>query len=123
MTCRTALIMAGLVTGLLSGLFGVGGGFLIVPILMWMSDLPIERAIATSLAVIAAISLSGSLSFLAHTALEDYGSVILTLMAGALVGMTAGRQLATRLAGPRLQAVFASALLALDLFMGLKLVN
>ncbi len=123
LNCRMALVIAGLLTGLLSGLFGVGGGFLIVPILMWMSDLPIERAIATSLAVIAAISLSGSLSFLAHTSLEDYGRIILMLMAGSLTGMTLGRYLAGRLAGPGLQVLFASGLLALDLFMGLKLIT
>ncbi|RMF14228.1 MAG: sulfite exporter TauE/SafE family protein [Gammaproteobacteria bacterium] len=123
LNCRIALVIAGLLTGLLSGLFGVGGGFLIVPILMGISDLPIERAIATSLAVIAAISLSGSLSFLAHTSLDDYGRVILMLMAGALAGMTLGRLLAARLAGPRLHTLFASALIALDLFMGLRLLN
>jgi hypothetical protein len=49
---------------LLSGLFGVGGGFLIVPALVLVASLPMHRAVATSLLIIAIISAAGSASYL-----------------------------------------------------------
>ncbi len=57
--CAARLMLTGSATGLLSGLFGVGGGFLIVPALVLVASLPMRRAVATSLWVIAIISRSG----------------------------------------------------------------
>ncbi|MFP5431472.1 MAG: TSUP family transporter, partial [Gammaproteobacteria bacterium] len=57
--CMQRLLLAGAVTGLLSGLFGVGGGFVIVPMLVLISGLAMPQAVATSLAVIVLVSGSG----------------------------------------------------------------
>ena len=57
--CATVLVVAGVATGVLSGLFGVGGGFVVVPALVLFSGMGIHRAVATSLLVIALVSASG----------------------------------------------------------------
>jgi uncharacterized membrane protein YfcA len=51
--CSAKLLFAGGTTGVLSGTFGVGGGFLVVPALLLVTAMPIERALATSLVCIA----------------------------------------------------------------------
>jgi uncharacterized membrane protein YfcA len=57
--CASVLTATGVISGLLSGLLGVGGGFVIVPSLARHSDIPMRNIIATSLAVIALVSISG----------------------------------------------------------------
>jgi hypothetical protein len=57
--CATVMAVAGVVTGVLSGLFGVGGGFVVVPALVLFSGMGIHRAVATSLLVIALVSAAG----------------------------------------------------------------
>jgi uncharacterized membrane protein YfcA len=61
--CMAGLSVGGVLTGLLSGLFGVGGGFLIVPFLNQLNGVSMRHAVATSLVIIAAIASSG---FVAH---------------------------------------------------------
>ncbi|HAO24060.1 MAG TPA: sulfite exporter TauE/SafE family protein, partial [Methylophaga sp.] len=61
--CMSGLLLGGLMVGLLSGLFGVGGGFLIIPLLLLLSQVSMIQAVSTSLVVIALISSSG---FIAH---------------------------------------------------------
>ena len=63
--CFAVLVVAGLATGVLSGLFGVGGGFVVVPALVLFTGMGIHRAVATSLLVIALVSASGVASYLA----------------------------------------------------------
>jgi uncharacterized membrane protein YfcA len=58
-SCAGKLVIAGLLTGLLSGLFGVGGGFLVVPTLLAVTGMPLPKALATSLIAIFLISLAG----------------------------------------------------------------
>jgi uncharacterized membrane protein YfcA len=57
--CARSLALAGGIAGLLSGLLGVGGGFVMVPALRRYTDLSMDATIATSLAVIALVSASG----------------------------------------------------------------
>ncbi|HWU67457.1 MAG TPA: sulfite exporter TauE/SafE family protein [Stenotrophobium sp.] len=108
--CAVVLIGSGAATGLLSGFFGVGGGFLIVPALIMATRLPIQNAVATSLLVITLIALSGNIS----AALDGHlpGHVTLLFAGGGLLGMAAGRLLAPRLSGMTLQKAFAVMLAA-----------
>lgn len=111
--CARALALSGAVAGILSGLLGVGGGFVMVPALQRFTDLPMKSVVATSLAVIALVSITG----VAATAISGHMQwhIALPFSAGALAGMLGGRAVAARLAGPHLQKGFAtvSALVAL----------
>jgi uncharacterized membrane protein YfcA len=114
--CAVMLVTAGTLTGFLSGLFGVGGGFLIVPALIFVASLSIQRAVATSLLVIAIISLGGLLSHIVigqSLALRETALFAL----GGLGGMGLGIMVGRRIAGPLLQKLFAGLMVAVAIFM------
>lgn len=113
--CARALALSGALAGSLSGLLGVGGGFVMVPALRRYTDLPMKAAVASSLAVIAIISFTGVAAAAAQGAIHWDTAGPFT--AGALAGMLGGRTLAARVAGPYLQRAFAliSALVALGM--------
>jgi uncharacterized membrane protein YfcA len=115
--CARSLALAGSVAGLLSGLLGVGGGFVMVPALQRCTDLAMQSIVATSLTVIALVSATGVAASAAAGALD--WSVALPFSAGALAGMLGGRMVAGRLAGPQLQLGFAavSALVAAGMIL------
>ncbi len=103
--CARALAGSGAVAGLLSGLLGVGGGFVMVPALSRYTDLDVQSIVATSLAVVALVSLAGVVASLAADVMIWSVAVPFTL--GAVAGMGAGRRGARRLAGPHIQRIFA----------------
>lgn len=113
--CASAFAVSGIGAGLLSGLLGVGGGFVIVPALQRFSELEIRSVVATSLAVIALVSAAGVAGSAATGGMV--WSVALPFSAGALAGMLGGRAVSARLGGPYIQLAFAviSALVALAL--------
>lgn len=103
--CMAGLTAGGVLTGLLSGFFGVGGGFMIVPFLTQLNSVSIRNAVATSLVIIAAVSSSG---FVAHVLTQGIDAYQLTaLSVGGVCGMVAGSLLARWIAGVYLQRVFA----------------
>ncbi|MES1955240.1 sulfite exporter TauE/SafE family protein [Salinisphaera hydrothermalis] len=114
--CSLALLGAGVLVGVLSGFFGVGGGFLIVPALMLITDMGIHRAVSTSLLVIALIGLSGVVSAVfAGRHIEPMLTSLFII--GGIVGMGAGRALAQYLAGRTLQLVFAIGMIVIGTVM------
>ena len=114
-TCARALAISGGVAGILSGLLGVGGGFVMVPALRHFTDLAMQSVVATSLAVIALVSVTGVVSSAVAGSLN--WTVAIPFATGALVGMLGGGIVSTHLAGPYLQKGFAivSGLVALGL--------
>ncbi|MCY4045955.1 MAG: sulfite exporter TauE/SafE family protein [Cellvibrionales bacterium] len=104
--CLISLGAGAMVTGTLSGLFGVGGGFIIVPVLLYLTGISIQKAVATSLAIIAAISLSGFTSFIATNPLPNL-QILAYLSIGGSIGMLAGTHISHSIAGPKLQKTFA----------------
>ncbi|ETW92613.1 MAG: membrane protein [Candidatus Entotheonella factor] len=113
------LISIGLLAGVLSGMFGVGGGFVIVPALVLVSGMAIHRAVATSLIVIALVSVSGGMSYmLAGRPIELSLAGLFVL--GGVAGMGAGTQLSRKLSGPVLQKGFAFAIGLVAVFMIVK---
>ncbi|HWM80893.1 MAG TPA: sulfite exporter TauE/SafE family protein [Pseudolabrys sp.] len=102
------LIVAGFAVGLLSGFFGIGGGFLIVPGLMGASGMPIINAIASSLVAVASFGATTAASY-AISDLIDWPLAALFIAGGALGGL-AGVRLAGRLAARKhtLTVLFAS---------------
>jgi len=107
----TAYLIAGLVSGLLAGLFGIGGGLIIVPIMMlvfgWQgmsSDIAIHVAIATSLMTISVTSLS---SMLAHHKFETTQWHLVKKLAPSLVlGSFAGAYIASSMSSDTLKVWF-----------------
>ncbi len=114
--CAMLLAVIGLGAGALSGLFGVGGGFIIVPALVAYSGMGMQRAIGTSLLVVTLISASGTVNhLLAGKDLTLSTAGLFTL--GSIAGLFAGSGLAQRLAGPILQRVFAAAIVVVAVFV------
>ena len=112
--CALVLSAVGVAVGILAGLFGVGGGFLIVPALMTVTQMGAQLAVGTSLFAIAMIGLSGAISTVAHAPDVLNGQLDLALFFtnGSFLGMLLGRKVAGRLAGPALQKTFAMMVVA-----------
>ena len=104
--CSRLLALSGGVAGLLSGLLGVGGGFVVVPALQRYTDLEMDSIVPTSLAVIALVSATGVTS--SALAGQLHWSVALPFALGSIAGMVGGRQVARRLAGAQIQKGFAT---------------
>lgn len=105
--CILGVSGGAILTGFLSGLFGVGGGFLIVPTLLYLTGISIKQAVATSLVVIAAISASGFTSFWMAGVVIDI-HILSFLAIGGVVGMAIGVLTSKYLAGSVLQKTFAA---------------
>ncbi|MFO1424873.1 MAG: sulfite exporter TauE/SafE family protein [Candidatus Competibacteraceae bacterium] len=119
--CAGRLVLSGSATGLLSGLFGVGGGFLIVPALVLVASLPMRRAVATSLWVIAIVSMIGLLSHILAGHWLEVG-ITTGFVLGGLGGMALGIAVGRRIAGPILQKLFAGMIVAVAGFILVRLV-
>ncbi|TWU39705.1 sulfite exporter TauE/SafE family protein [Novipirellula artificiosorum] len=117
--CARLLVLVGLMTGVLSGMFGVGGGFVIVPALVLFSGMAIHQAVGTSLFVIVLVSISGVAS---HVAGGNPLSidVAIQFMIGGFAGMWLGGLVAKRLKGPTLQKTFSIAVVLVAMFVIFK---
>ncbi|WP_306334158.1 sulfite exporter TauE/SafE family protein [Streptomyces sp. KL118A] len=102
--------------GAVTGLLGVGGGFLAVPALARVLNLPMRRAIGTSLLVITVNSIA-ALGARAGTGVHLDWAVIAPFTAAAILGARDGKRHAQRLSGNTLQRLFAYALLAVAALM------
>ncbi len=92
------LVVIGLVAGLFSAIFGVGGGIIVVPLLILAAGFRERPAMATSLAAIAVISLVGAVTYALHGELKPGAAAVVGLPAvvGAIGGATLQQRLATR---------------------------
>jgi uncharacterized membrane protein YfcA len=111
------LVGFGFGTGLLSGFFGIGGGFLIVPGLIAATGMPIFNAMATSLAAVASFGITTATSY-ALSGLIDW-PVAGAFIGGGFVGAFGGGRLATHLSTKRgaLTKVFAALIFAVAAYM------
>ena len=113
--CARALTLTGLTSGLLSGLLGVGGGFVIIPALTRYTDLDIRSIQATSLAVIALVSVSAIATSALHGSIP--WAIALPFTTGAALALLAGRLFASRLDAQVLQKIFAWLVLLVAVLM------
>lgn len=107
----------GLGTGLFSGFFGIGGGFLIVPGLVASTGMPILNAIGSSLVAVTAFGLTTALNY-AFSGLIDWPLAVVFIL-GGLVGSFAGALAAKKLSGTRglLTTVFAVLIFVVAAYM------
>lgn len=104
-TAESVLLAAGGAAGFLSGLFGVGGGLVMVPALVLLVGMAQHRAHATSLAAIIPIAIVGAVIFGGAQSVDLVAAAL--LVAGSLVGVQLGTRLMERLSSDRLTLVFA----------------
>ena len=107
---------SGLLVGGMTGFFGVGGGFLIVPALTILLGLTMRRAVATSLAIITLTGLAALASHLAEGAEPDW-ALTLVLCTSAAVGGLLGSSLGARLPAKTLAHAFGIVVAAVALFL------
>jgi len=112
-----AIVGLGVATGTLSGFFGIGGGFLIVPALMLATGMSIMNAVSSSLVAVTAFGLTTAASY-AWSGLIAWGLAGL-FIAGGLAGGLLGTRLARHLSARRgaLNLVFAAVIIAVALYM------
>jgi uncharacterized protein len=99
-------LAVGLVAGVLSGLFGIGGGILIIPALIFLASFPTKLALGTSLgAMLLPVGLLGAYAYYQQGNLNIKASLLIGV--GLFLGAYVGARLAQHLSGPTLQRMFA----------------
>jgi uncharacterized membrane protein YfcA len=109
------VLLDGAVVGLVTGLVGAGGGFLVVPALALLGGLPIPVAVGTSLVVIAMKSFAGFAGYLSTVSVSWLP--VLAISAAAIVGGLAGGWLAERIPQDLLRTAFGWFVLVMGMFM------
>ncbi len=107
------LMLVGLAEGMLTGIVGAGGGFLIIPALVILGKLPMKKAIASSIFIISIKSIVGFLGDLSHTVIDwKFLSIIIVL---ATLGIITGNFLNKKMDGAKLKKGFGWFVLAMSL--------
>ncbi|MBL7829312.1 MAG: sulfite exporter TauE/SafE family protein [Saprospiraceae bacterium] len=112
------IMLEGTVVGVLTGLVGAGGGFLIIPALVLFSKLPMKQAVGTSLLIIAAKSLMGFLGDISHYHLD--WMLLISVTSLAIAGIFLGNRLSTRFDGEKLKKAFGWFVLVMGVYILLK---
>lgn len=113
-----SLILQGLMIGILTGLLGAGGGFLIIPVLVNFLKMDIKAAIGTSLAIIAVNSLLGFTFSIGQVPMD--WSLIIGVSLAAMAGIGIGTYLSTKIDGKKLKPAFGYFILIMGTFIVLK---
>ncbi|TYB34208.1 sulfite exporter TauE/SafE family protein [Micromonospora sp. AP08] len=109
------VVLDGVVVGLVTGLVGAGGGFLVVPALALLGGLPMPVAVGTSLVVIAMKSFAGLAGYLSSVSI-DWGLAAAVVVA-AVAGSVAGGRLAGRIPADILRKVFGWFVVVMGVFV------
>jgi uncharacterized membrane protein YfcA len=112
------ILLEGSVVGVLTGLVGAGGGFLIIPALVVLSKLPMKEAVGTSLVIIALKSLIGFLGESSETSIN--WSFILLISAFAIAGIFIGILLSKKIEGSKLKPAFGWFVLVMGIYIIIK---
>jgi len=107
--------VTGVAVGIMTGIVGIGGGFLIVPALTLLAGLSMADAVGTSLVIIAMNSAAGFVGTLGHVAVSWQATA--TVIVGAIAGIAAGTSIGGRLSAAQLQRGFAVFLLGVAAFV------
>lgn len=114
------ILMEGAGVGILTGLVGAGGGFLIIPALVLLARLPMRLAVGTSLLIIAAKSLIGFVGDLQSRAGQIDWPFLLLFSGFSIAGIFAGTLLSKKIPGPALKQGFGWFVLAMGIYIIIK---
>ncbi|MCL1671089.1 sulfite exporter TauE/SafE family protein [Elizabethkingia ursingii] len=112
------VITEGVLIGVLTGLIGAGGGFLIIPALVNFMKLSMKTAIGTSLVIIAINSLAGFLFSIPHISI--HWNFILSITGLAIIGILAGSYISTKIDGKKLKPAFGWFILIMGIYIIIK---
>lgn len=113
------ILLEGTIVGILTGLVGAGGGFLIIPALVLLAKMPMKLAVGTSLFIIAAKSLIGFTGDLQGAQVIDW-SLLLTFTAFAVIGIFIGILLSKKIPGEKLKKAFGWFVLIMGIYIIVK---
>jgi uncharacterized protein len=112
------LLAQGFIVGMITGLFGIGGGFLIVPALYFWSRLPMKKAVGTALLIIAMNSLfSFSTSY---SEASIHWILLLRFSLGAVMGILIGSRISEKIPGNFLRIIFGWFVMAVSFYIVFK---
>jgi uncharacterized membrane protein YfcA len=112
------ILAEGAIVGMLTGLVGAGGGFLIIPALVLFTGLPMKKAVGTSLMIIAAKSLIGFTGDLGH--FEMNWNLLITVSIIAIAGIFLGNYLSLKIDGAKLKKGFGWFVLVMGVYIIIK---
>jgi len=115
-----AIVAEGAVVGVLTGIVGAGGGFLIIPALVLFAKIPMKKAVGTSLLIIAAKSLIGFIGDVQRPDLVIDWMLLLSITAIAVVGIFIGIYLAKFIDGKKLKKGFGWFVLLMAVYIIVK---
>lgn len=113
------ILSEGAIVGVVTGLVGAGGGFLIIPALVLLAKLPMKQAVGTSLMIIAAKSLIGFVGDMRGDEVIDW-SFLATFSSIAVVGILLGSWLSKRIPGEKLKPAFGWFVLVMGSYIIIK---
>lgn len=111
----TKMLGYGVAIGIVTGLLGAGGGFLLIPALIFLLKLPMKKAIGTSLMIIALNSLIGFTGDLGHFSIDWY--FLLKITAIAVIGILIGGAVGKKLQGDKLKKGFGWFVLTMGIYI------
>lgn len=117
-TKRLLVVFQGLFTGLITGLIGAGGGFLIIPALVNLLNIPIKTAIGTSLIIISINSSAGFLLSLQNNPID--WKFLLVITAIAVAGILTGSYFSKKIDGKKLKPAFGWFILVMGIYILVK---
>ena len=106
-----SLMLVGLGEGMLTGIVGAGGGFLIIPALVILGKLPMKKAIASSIFIISIKSIVGFIGDISHTSIDWNFLIVIVLL--ATLGIIIGNYLNKKMDGEKLKKGFGWFVLAM----------
>lgn len=115
-TNYTQLGIIGFVVGIITGFLGAGGGFLIIPALLFFANLPMKQAVGTSLLI---IFINSALGFAGDVYIGtpiDY-TFLLTIAAMAFIGILIGTRLSKKIDGTQLKPLFGWFVLIMGIYI------
>lgn len=111
-------IAIGFLVGTLSGFFGVGGGFILIPILLALYRMPVKQAFGTSLLLVSVVSIPGTISHFQHSHVKLDSAMLMAL--SAIPGSLIGSRIALNMKDVFLKKGFGLIMLLVSAFMAFK---